>query len=120
MTSTEPVPVRAALKAAVTAAMKQRDREALSVYRTALAAIDNAEAITVDTGPKAGAIELSPVGVGRGEVERRFLGEQQMVDVVRREAQDRLDTAESLASSNPDAAARLRHEASLLAGMVDQ
>lgn len=119
MTSSGPVPVRAALQAAITVAMKQRDRGALSVYRTALAAIDNAEAITVDAEPPAGAIEDSPVGVGRREAERRILTEQDMIDVVRREAQDRLATAESLASSNPDAAAELRHAASLLTGILD-
>ncbi|WP_205752193.1 hypothetical protein [Cryptosporangium phraense] len=110
--------VRAALQDAVKSAMKSRDRAALSVYRTALAAIANAEALPVEAAPKAGAIEASAVGVGAVEAPRRELSEEDVAAIVRREATDRLTTASSLESADPDAATRLRAEAALLARFV--
>ena len=115
---TEP-PVRATLRAAITRAMKQRDREAAGIYRTALAAIDNAEAVPIGEPERAGAIEQSPVGVGRAEATRRQLSAAEMTDVVRREAQEREAAAESLADANPQAADRLRHAARLLLDLLD-
>lgn len=94
--------------------MKQRDSEALAVYRTALAAVENAEAVTAGVEHSAGAIERSPVGVGSAEVARRELTEQDVAEIVRREVAERQATAESLRVSNPDAAARLTRGATLL------
>lgn len=54
--------IRDALKSAVGRAMKQRDRGALAVYRTALAATDNAEAVPLGPSDHAGAIEPSKIG----------------------------------------------------------
>ena len=99
--------------------MKERDREALAAYRTALAAIDNAEAAPLGDEQRAGAIEFSPIGVGRTEVERRVLTEEDMAEIVRLDAQDRVATANSLAGASPDAARRLRREASLLVALLD-
>ncbi len=103
----------------MTRAMKDRDRAALAVYRTALAAIDNAEAVPLAEEHRAGAVELSPVGVGRTDAQRRSLTEQDMTEIVRREAQDRRATADSLAHANPGAAQQLRGEASLLSDLLD-
>ncbi len=100
--------------------MKQKDRAALAAYRTALAAIDNAEAVPLGEEHRAGAVELSPVGVGRADVERRPLTEQEMAEIIRLDAQDRLAAAKSLAGANPDAARRLRREASLLIALLDE
>lgn len=100
--------------------MKEKDREALAAYRTALAAIGNAEAVPLDEQHRAGAFELSPVGVGRADAERRTLTEQEMAGIVRLDAQDRLAAAKSLASASPDAARRLRREASLLVALLDE
>jgi uncharacterized protein YqeY len=100
--------------------MKDRDRAALATYRTALAAIDNAEAVPLADGHRAGAVELSPVGVGRTDAERRSITEQDMAEIVRLEAQDRRDTADSLARANPTAAQQLRREANLLADLLDE
>ena len=100
--------------------MKERDRTALGAYRTALAAIDNAEAVPLGEEHRAGAVEHSAVGVGRTDVERRAITEQEMAEIVRLDVQDRLATANSLASANPDAAQRLRREASLLLALVDE
>jgi uncharacterized protein len=98
--------------------MKDRDRSALAVYRTALAAIDNAAAVPASEAKSVGAVEASPLGVGTTEAERRSLTEQQVAEIVRREAQERLVAADSLASASPDAAGRLRREASLLVALL--
>ncbi len=99
--------------------MKDRDRAALAVYRTALAAIDNAGAVPLAEEHKAGAVELSPVGAGRTDAQRRSLTEQDMTEIVRWEAQDRCATADSLALANSSAAEQLRREASLLFDLLD-
>ena len=53
----------------------------MAVYRTALAAIDNAEAIPLAEEHRAGAIELSALGVGRTEAERRPLTLEEEIDI---------------------------------------
>lgn len=65
--------LRADLAAERLRAMKARDASALAATRSALAALDNAEAVPIDSGAAAGAIETSAVGVGAAEVERRVL-----------------------------------------------
>jgi len=99
--------------------MKQRDRAAVAVYRSALAAIDNAEAVPGDEVPAAGAIESPVVGVGRMEAARRLLTEEDMVAIVRREAQERRTAADVVADARPDAAQGLHREASLLDALLD-
>jgi uncharacterized protein len=117
MTEPDSASLRAALRSALVEAMKRRDREAVDVYRTTLAAIDNAEAVP-DIGG-AGAIEISPVGVGLSEVPRRMLAEPEIVDILRQEAHDRRTAADSVASERPVVAARLRREAALLLSLID-
>lgn len=97
----------------------QRDRAALAAYRTALGAIDNAESIPMKESHRAGAIETSAVGPGQTDAQRRLLTEQDMIDIVLQEADDRRAAAESLADAEPGAAHQLRHEASLLQAVVD-
>jgi hypothetical protein len=123
---TEPAPdqahsaqaLRAALRAGLTTALKARDAEALSALRTAIAGIDNAEAVatadaqrTVTNADIAGANS----GVGSTEAVRRSLSTGQLRDILadqitecEREA-DRYD-----ALGQPDAAHRLRHRARIL------
>ena len=100
--------------------MKEKDRAALAAYRTALAAIDNAEAVPLGEEHRAGAVELSPVGVGRTDAKRRALSGQEMAEIVRLDVQDRLAAATTLASASPDAARRLRREAGLLIAILDE
>lgn len=119
MTGAEPPSVRAALRAAVLNAMRQRDRQAAAVYRAALAAIDNAEAVPADSGPGAGAIESSALGVGRAEVPRGELDEHAMRDVVHTEIDERRGAAELIEPSDSVAADRLRAEAELLRALLD-
>ena len=86
------VPLRARLRTALSAAMKTRDRSAISGLRSALGAIHNAEAIdTVDI--KTGAIESSAVGLGAAEARRRDLPEADIEQIVRTEIADRQQAA---------------------------
>ncbi len=120
MTATDARPVRDGLVSALTAAMAQRDRAAMAVYRTALSAIDNAQAVPMGEEHRAGAIESSAAGVGRSEVKRRSLTREDEVDIVRREIQDRQLTADLLATTNPDSARQLRAGAVLLQALLDR
>ena len=98
--------------------MKERDRESTAVYRATLGAIDNAEAVPADEEHRAGAIEVSPAGVGRTEVARRALTEQDMMGIVRSEAQERAAAAGLLETANPPRARQLHGEANLLLALV--
>lgn len=68
--------------------MKARDLGAVAALRSALAAIDNAEAIDVGDA-KAGAMENSAVGLGAAEALRRELTELEVEAIVRREIDER-------------------------------
>ncbi|MBC7300978.1 MAG: GatB/YqeY domain-containing protein [Nocardia sp.] len=81
-------PLRERLRAALKPAMKARDLSAVSALRSALAALDNAEAI--DAGAvKAGAMEDSAVGLGAAEAVRRELTDGEIEAIVRREIDER-------------------------------
>ncbi len=113
--------VRERLRVALRAAMRERDRGAVSALRTTLAAIDNAEAVdtTARVGPtaRAGAIESSAVGVGAAEVARRELSEEDIVAIVRAEIAEREQAARQYdVTGNADRAVALRAAADLLAG----
>ncbi|MCA2208106.1 GatB/YqeY domain-containing protein [Nocardia rosealba] len=84
--------LRDRLRTALKPAMKARDRSAVSALRSALAAIDNAEAVDVGDA-KAGALEDSAVGLGAAEVRRRELTEDDIVEIVRHEINERRITA---------------------------
>ncbi len=109
----------AVLQSALVAAMKRRDRAAVSVYRTALAAISNAEAVPLEDGSSTGALEAIALGVGQSEAERRILTEPQLIEIVRREIAERQSAADSMANTRPDVARQLQYEASLLAEIID-
>ncbi|GGN71148.1 GatB/YqeY domain-containing protein [Nocardia rhizosphaerihabitans] len=84
--------LRERLRAALKPAMRARDRSAISALRSALGAIDNAEAIDA-AEVKAGALEDSAVGLGAAEARRRDLTEADIADIVRREIGERRDAA---------------------------
>jgi hypothetical protein len=112
--STEIIPLRDRLRAAVPAAMKARDRRTTSALRSALAAIENAEAVEI-RDVRAGAIELSPVGPGAAEVARRELTEAEVAAIVRVEVEERrAAAAEYEAAGHGDRAAELTAEADAL------
>jgi hypothetical protein len=95
-----PSPLRLALRTRLTAAMRDRDRVAVSALRTTLAALDNAEAVPVeDVG---GGISVqsgsehvagAAVGVGAAEADRRQLTEDGERAVVASEVASLLDAA---------------------------
>jgi uncharacterized protein len=87
--SAETVPLRERLRAAVPAAMKTGDRRAVSALRSALSAIDNAEAVEIGDDLRAGAIEAGPAGLGAAEVARRALSEDEITAIVQAEISER-------------------------------
>ncbi|MFO7191884.1 GatB/YqeY domain-containing protein [Thermocrispum sp.] len=111
--------MRAALRADLTAAMKAKDRIAVSALRSALAAIDDAE--TVPAAPQPG-VEASEhvagaaAGIGAADVARKQLTEEEMRAVVAREHRERVAAAMTYAElgRNQDAS-RARAEADVLA-----
>ncbi|MVU76605.1 hypothetical protein GPX89_05020 [Nocardia sp. ET3-3] len=111
----ETSPLRDRLRTALPAAMKARDRAATAALRSALAAIDNAEAVD-GSEIRAGAIENSAVGLGTAEVARRELTEADVAAIVRAEIDDRLTAAKEYETlpGGFDRAAALRAEAAAL------
>jgi uncharacterized protein YqeY len=110
--------IRKRLERALREALRARDMVAASAVRSALAALDNAQAVPGGPGPAAG---TSPhfagavAGLGAGEAERRRLSEGEARDIVRAEAADRESAArEYQRSGHADQAARLRREAAVL------
>ncbi|WP_075731342.1 hypothetical protein [Streptomyces acidiscabies] len=86
--------LRDLLRQALPGAMRARDKVAVSALRATLAALDNAEAVPVDSAALRGqAIEAVPVGVGATEAQRRVLGEGDVVRIVRGEVDERLGAA---------------------------
>lgn len=94
-------------------AMRARDMERVRALRSALGAIDNAEA--VPTTARAGAIEDASVGAGSTESARLELTAAEVRDVVQREVDDREAAANECAENAPDRAERLRAEAAIIA-----
>jgi uncharacterized protein len=80
--------LRATLRSRLTAAMRERDRVGAATLRSALAALDNAEAVpTVDgRGPATSPhVAGAAIGVGAAEAERLLLTDRDERDLVRDE-----------------------------------
>ena len=111
--------VRAALRHGLTTALKAGDAEALTALRTAIAAIDNAEAIaTTDTQRPVASADIAGAssGVGSTEAVRRSLNGGQLRDIVREQIAEYAREADRYdALGRPDAADRLRYRAGILA-----
>jgi hypothetical protein len=107
--------LRAALRADLITAMKARDSDAVAGLRTAIAAVDNAEAVDRPDGAATTTSEHfagAHVGVGSTEAARRDL----TVDDVRAILQEQIaecsvEADRHDALGQPEAAARLRREA---------
>jgi uncharacterized protein YqeY len=116
--------LRAALRHGLTTALKARDTDAMAALRTAIAAIDNAQAVPAAAlnplaalNPPAASAHVAAArrGVGSTEAARRQLSGSELRDILRdqiaehdREA-DRYD-----ALGQADAAQRLRRQARTL------
>lgn len=103
----------------LTAAIKARDRVAVAALRSALAAIDNAEATPVDGAvPPAAAGEHvagALVGHGAGEAPRRELTDGEVRTIVEAEVRERVSAADGYQrAGRDDLAGRARAEAEAL------
>jgi uncharacterized protein len=123
MDSTAPG-VRARLRRALGTAMRERDTVAVAALRSALGALDNAEA--VDPAPAAvpaashARLAGTVAGLGAGEVSRRELTEPEREAVVRAEVADReAAAADYERAGRAEHAGRLRGEAAVLAAQLD-
>jgi uncharacterized protein len=111
--------------------MGAQDKQAVAALRSALAAIDNAEAVAApqpplhaapgsDAGGEGIPIAGAVVGLGAGEVERRSLSGAEMEALVRREVDERQAAARAyMEAGQPSRAERLHAEAEVLSGFLD-
>jgi uncharacterized protein YqeY len=101
--------------------MKARDRVATAALRSALTAIDNAEAVDVGFAPRpqSGTIAGAVAGLGAGEVPRRTITDDDVRAILRDAITERQTAAAQYESlQRHDAAHRLRIEASVLAALL--
>lgn len=103
------------LRLALPAAMKARDKAAVSALRSALARIANAEAVPIDSVPAAGPIGDRSVGLGAADAPRRELHESEIRALVEAEVAEQEQAADQLAASGFAAVADgLRAQAAVL------
>jgi uncharacterized protein YqeY len=115
--------VRDRLRAALPDAMKARDSVAVAALRSALAALDNAEAVDAARAPQPSAGHPRPAGTVRGlraaEVERRSLSAAEMEELVRAEVTERHAVARDYErAGHRRHAERLRSEATVLSSYL--
>lgn len=107
--------VCAALRIELTTAMKQRDPDAVVAFRTAIAAIENAQAIGVsDTGLGATMAHMSRAGhdAAPTELPRRALSDAQVDAIIRTQINERQqDSKRYDALGQAEVATHLRAEA---------
>ncbi|MBB5960543.1 hypothetical protein FHS29_007171 [Saccharothrix tamanrassetensis] len=111
--------MRTNLRDDLKAALKARDRVAITALRSALAAIDNAEAVPDghSSGDVTGSEHVAGAasGLGAAEAERRHLTEADLRSIVEHEVQERTAAAKEYAQlGRTDLAERLRAEAEVL------
>jgi uncharacterized protein YqeY len=110
------------LRDALRNALKARDDVAISAYRSALSALDNAQAADSDAAPPAqpGRIAGGVAGLGAGEVARKELTDEDARALVRAHIDNwNVAAQECEAAGRPDAAARLWAEARTLVHILD-
>lgn len=111
--------MRASLRDELKAALEARDHIAIAALRSALAAIDNAEAVAAHhpvTGTAGNEhVAGSAIGVGAAEAERRHLTEADLRSIVENEVRERSVAAKEYdQAGRGDLAERLRAEAEVL------
>lgn len=123
--------LRTALRARLTTAMRERDRATVATLRSAVAALENAEAVPVDelrAGGAGGAGALgassehvagAAIGVGAAEAERLVLDDDAESAIVRAEVATLHEAAEAYeAAGHADRAAEARISAATLTEVV--
>jgi uncharacterized protein YqeY len=112
--------LRPRLRRALLEAMRARDRAAVPALRSALAAIDNAEAVAVQhAATSEGVVAGALTGLRAGEAPRRQLSEAEVVELVRAEvAGRRTAAAEYRQLGDSERASRLTAEADTLAALL--
>ncbi|MGH3434565.1 MAG: GatB/YqeY domain-containing protein [Thermocrispum sp.] len=111
--------MRVELRAGLTAAIKAKDRVGITALRSALAAIDNAEAVPVESAPASLTgrehVAGGAAGLAASEAERKELTADVIHAIVEREVADSVLAAEEYARlGRDDQAERLRAEAAVL------
>ncbi|MBM7786113.1 GatB/YqeY domain-containing protein [Tenggerimyces flavus] len=110
--------MRTTMRADLTVAVKARDKPAIAALRSALAAIENAEAVPVDessTNLTGTAQVVGATAFGAAEAERRELTEDEVAAIVANEVSERTNAAdEYVRLGRDDQAERLRAEAEVL------
>ena len=115
--------VRQQLRDALREAMRSRDVPAASALRSALAAIDNAEAIPVShtsaTSTSSPHFAGAAAGLGAAEAQRRGLTEAQTLEIINAEIVERLTAAvEYERGAHAEQGSRLRREAQVLSDVI--
>jgi hypothetical protein len=114
--------LRTALRAGLTAALKARDTDAVTALRTAIAAIDNAEAVPVpDTGAPTTSARIAGARSGPGSTEaaRKQLTAGELLDILRDQMTEHTREADRYhALGQVSAAERLRRQARTLAAYL--
>ena len=93
--------LRARMGAALSTAMRARDRVAVAALRSALGRVSNAEAVPVDSVPRAGALHDAPVGAGAADAPRRELTEADVRTVVEAEVAEHERAAGHFTAGRP-------------------
>ncbi|MEV0703658.1 GatB/YqeY domain-containing protein [Saccharopolyspora sp. NPDC050389] len=109
--------MRASLRDDLKTALKARNNVAVTALRSALAAIDNAEAVPGDRPLSGGGEHVAgaAVGLGAAEAQRRNLTEADVRSIVENEVRERSVAAEEYEQlGRDDLAERLRAEAEVL------
>lgn len=102
------------LRTDLLAARKRRDALTIAVLRSAIATLENAEAVPTDV--RAGAVEQVALGVGTAEAERQIVTDDEASRLLRVDHDERLNAAGTAEQHGRDVdAGRLRAEADVLA-----
>ncbi|MEV4534112.1 hypothetical protein AB0J82_09795 [Asanoa sp. NPDC049518] len=119
MPTTEPSALRERLRRTLRDALRARDAVAAGALRSAISAIDNAEAVPVGADGRLSLNPLGTVGVGAAEATRRALDDDEILRIVRAEVADRMAAAAQYERlGQVDAAGRMRSGAELLAAIA--
>lgn len=115
------VRLRRRLGESLKVALRERDTIAVAAIRSAMSAVDNAEAVDRSHAPPpTGVIGDVRLGVGAGEVARRELSEDDVLEIVRAEVGERrIAAAEYERLGRAEQAGRLKAEAAALVSFLE-